>query len=207
MPCILRQKWVIFQKSIYRLETSFHIPLIIWIVADDFCLSKKHWCVRTKTRIEFLTEYHTNWTILLSEKGIRKYIHEYKSKMILPHNVNRIYLSLLTQTTGSQGSEICLHLTPIEYTSCHEIERPDADLSSDIPWEGAVSGEPVLLLHAPPLFWLGVLDKLIFSFLLVFLPFCFPFLLDSLQSDWRERQIFETFWAISIAANPAIRCC
>lgn len=82
------------------------------------------------------------------------------------------------------------------------MPRPN-DLSSEVPFEVEVSEELLVLQQAPPLFWLG---GLILSLLLALFPdFGEPFL-AFLHSAWRERQTFETFWEISMAANPAMRC-
>lgn len=118
-------------------------------------------------------------------------------------NMKIKYLNLLIQTTGSQGSEICLHLTANEKTFCHDIiEFPD-NLSSKLPYELEVSDKLLVLQPAPPLFWLGIL---ILSLLRALLPCFVVFLLEYLHSACKARQAFETFCAISIAANPAIRC-
>ena len=109
--------------------------------------------------------------------------------------VRTTYLSLLIQTTGSQGSEICLHLTAILYISCHD-RRPEVCVSSPIPYDVKVSEELLVVQQAPPLFWLSIVS---FSLLLAFLLFLLLLLIDLNALD--------TFWAISIAAKPAIRYC
>lgn len=62
------------------------IPLIIWKVAEHFCLSKKHWCVRTKSRIELFTGFESikqtyqfhmiKWTKKDAQETIISYDHD-----------------------------------------------------------------------------------------------------------------------------------
>lgn len=113
------------------------------------------------------------------------------------------YLNLLIHTTGSHGSDICLHLTANEYNWFHDIVERPVDLSSIKLYEVDVSEELLVLQPAPPLF---TLSEFTFSLLLSLFPdFVVP-LVEFLHSACNARQAFETFCAISIAANPAMRC-